>query len=124
EPGGLFAIIGIDPRTIRRRYYYEYFTGALHLDLQRYRSFGDQEDWMAAAGFDRVDLRIVETIVTNFSGREIFDDPFLAKTSNPLFALLTDDAYREGLRRIEQAVTNAEVRGEHVEFRSELPVGM
>src|SRR5690606_33834799 len=52
EPGGLFAIIGIDPRTIRRRYYYEYFTGALHLDLQRYRSFGDQVDWMAAAGFD------------------------------------------------------------------------
>ena len=36
KAGGSLAIIGMDPRTIRRRYYYDYFDGAFDLDMRRY----------------------------------------------------------------------------------------
>jgi ubiquinone/menaquinone biosynthesis C-methylase UbiE len=118
KPGGAIAIIGMDPRTIRRRYYYEYFEGALDIDMCRYPSFGQLIDWVAEAQLNQVEFKIVEQSVTRFQGRAIFDDPFLQKRSNSLLAILTDDVYAKGLRRIEAAAE----RG--AEFYSELPFGM
>lgn len=117
-PGGFLAIVGIDPRAIRHRYYYEYFEGARDLDLRRYPSFGQLVDWSIEAQLDRVELTIVERPFMRFTGTAILDDPFLAKESNSLLALLPDDVYAEGLQRIEAAANLG------AEFYSELSFGM
>jgi ubiquinone/menaquinone biosynthesis C-methylase UbiE len=118
KPDGWIAIVGMDPRTIRKRYYYEYFEGALALDLSRYPSFGQIVDWAAEAKLDDVELTIVERSTSTFVGRSILSDPFLEKTSNSLLALLSDEDYENGLRRIKAAADKG------AEFHSELPFGM
>jgi ubiquinone/menaquinone biosynthesis C-methylase UbiE len=120
KPGGVLAIIGIDPRTIRMRYFYDYFDRALTIDLQRYPSFGRQLDWMSEAGFDQVEHRIVHTWTSHFRGSEIFSDPFLRQESNSLLALLSTSEYHAGLQRIEAAVA----KGSNVTFDTEIPFGM
>lgn len=104
KPGGTLAIAGIDPRVSPRRYYYEYFPGSLDLDLSRYQSFGHIVDVMARAGLQNLELRIVDKVDIGFRGAEIFSDPFLEKSSNSLLALLSDEAYAEGLQRLTAAV--------------------
>lgn len=118
RPGGALAIIGMDPRTIRRRYYYQYFDGSLELDMVRYASFGQLVDWAWEARLERVELAIVEQPSATFNGLDIFKDPFLEKASNSLLALLSEDVYAEGLRRIRTAAEQG------AEFCSEIPFGM
>jgi SAM-dependent methyltransferase len=118
QPGGVLAIVGIDPRTIRHRYFYEYFEGALELDMVRYPSCGQIVDWAAEAQLENVELNIVEKPVVRYSGKEVFGDTFLAKRSNSLLTLLSEEVYAEGLRQIEAAASHDKV------FISELPFGM
>jgi hypothetical protein len=68
--------------------------------------------------------RVVEISNISWSGRAIYQDPFLKKESNSLLALLTDEAYEAGLQRIRRTVEASEASGEPVEFRSELAFGM
>lgn len=124
KSGGTLANIGIDPRAVRRRYPYDYFEGALELDMGRYPSFGQLVDWTSEAGLDDVELRIVDNSGLRYTGRAVLADPFLKKDSNSLLALLSDEVYAAGLRKIEEAVDRAEQRGDIVEFRSDLAFGM
>jgi ubiquinone/menaquinone biosynthesis C-methylase UbiE len=125
KPGGALALVGIDPRTIQRRYYYyDYFDGTLETDLRRYPSFGQLVDWTSAAGLNDVELRIVDRWWMCWEGRAIFEDPFLKKESNSALALLTQEAYEAGLGRIRKAVEDSEASQEPVEFRSEIPFGI
>ena len=101
--GGTLAIVGIDPRT-SRRYQYEYFEGALDLDLSRYPSFGQIVDRMGQVGLGNVEMRVVDAYDVSFIGEEIYRDPFLEKPSNSLMALLTDEAYAKGLKNIAEAI--------------------
>jgi SAM-dependent methyltransferase len=116
RPNGVLALVGIDPRSIRRRYYYEHFEGAWGLDIARYPSFGELVDCMIRAGLNDVEMRVVDRYSIDFTGKEILDDPFLVKESNSLLALLDDKVYRAGLQRIESAID----RDPLVQFRSEL----
>jgi ubiquinone/menaquinone biosynthesis C-methylase UbiE len=118
NPGGTLAIVGIDPRTIRQRYLYEYFESTLETDLARYPSFGELIDWMAAAGLDDVEHTIVHTWRSRFEGSEILNDPFLKQESNSSLALLNERQYEAGLRRIEAAAQSGAV------FDTVLPFGM
>jgi ubiquinone/menaquinone biosynthesis C-methylase UbiE len=118
-PGGVFAVIGIDPRTVHR-YHYEYFEGALELDLKRYPSYGQIIDGLGRAGFANVELRIVDPYDTYFTGKEIYQDPFLEKQSNSLLALLSDDTYAKGMQTIENAIAANPL----VKFRSKVDFGM
>lgn len=117
---GVLAVIGIDPRAIQRRYYYDYFEGALGLDLARYHSFGELVDGMVASGFEDVELKVVDRYDVCFTGEEIFKDPFLEKTSNSLLALLEGEIYNAGLDRIRSAVT----RDPEIQFRSDIRFAM
>ena len=114
RPGGTLAIVGIDPRAIRRRYYYEYFDGAHELDMRRYPSFGNLLEWVIDAGLDNSEARVVETSIMAFSGKAVLEDPFLRKESNSLLALLPDEVYARGVERIRTAAEQG------AEFRSEL----
>jgi SAM-dependent methyltransferase len=103
-PGGALAIVGIDPRLIRRRYFYACFEGSYESDLQRFPAVGDIVNWMAAAGFSRIEYRIADRYQRIFRGAAVRSDPFLKKNSNSLLAMLSDADYEGGLRRIEDAI--------------------
>ena len=119
RPGAL-SMTGIDPRQIRKWYFYEYFEGTFERDLRRFPATGDLVNWMAAAAFDPIECRVVEKRTVSLLGRSVFSDPFLKKSSNSQLALLTDAEYAAGLKRIEDAIVAAEKEGREITFVSEL----
>ncbi len=125
RPGGALAAVGMDPHNGRDRWYvYRYFPGTRATDLRRFPSWGTILDWMVAAGADRVRCRVVERIQDIKVGRAVLDDPFLAKDAASQLVLLSDEAYADGIRRIEAALAQAEAHGETLLFPSEITLGM
>jgi ubiquinone/menaquinone biosynthesis C-methylase UbiE len=121
RPGGALAIVGSDPRG-DRWYVYDYFAGVYDTDLTRFPSRESLVQWMNAEGYRRVDLRAVEQVTGVHSGRQVLEDPFLRKNSCSQLALLSDAAYQAGIGRIENALREAEQRGEILGFRTELSI--
>jgi SAM-dependent methyltransferase len=125
HPGGVLAVIGMDPRAHRDRWYlYDYFPGTYETDLARFPSWGTVLDWMAASGFQQVEWRFVEQIVDHKVGRSVLDDPYLQKEAVSQLTLLSDTAYAAGLARIETALTAAEAAGETLTFPTDLLLAM
>jgi ubiquinone/menaquinone biosynthesis C-methylase UbiE len=121
RPGGALAVVGTDPRAHRQRWYiYDYFAGTYETDLARFPSWGTILDWMAEAGFERIEWRPVEQIVDHKIGRAVLADPFLQKEACSQLALLTDQAYAEGMGRIDAALTAAEAEGRTLTFQTDL----
>lgn len=125
RPGGALAVIGMDPRHRRNWWYvYDYFDGTYETDLARFPSWGITLDWMAAAGFETVEWRVVESIMDAKVGRAVLDDPFLQKDATSQLTLLDDAAYAAGLERLRAAVAAAEAAGTQVVFPTDLLLGM
>jgi SAM-dependent methyltransferase len=125
RPGGALAIVGMDPRAHRHRWYvYDYFESTFDFDLARFPSWGTTVDWLAAADFERIEWQLVHQIVDHKVGREVLADPFLEKNATSQLALLSDQAYAAGLRRIEDALDAAEAAGEILTFPTELQIAM
>jgi ubiquinone/menaquinone biosynthesis C-methylase UbiE len=125
RPGGALAIANMDPhRGTERWYLYDYFAGTLETDLRRFPPSGALLDWMAQAGFESVEWRVVEKIKHELAGREVFADHFLQKHGTSQLTLLSDEAYAEGRRSIERAVAQAEARGETITFDVDLSLVM
>jgi hypothetical protein len=79
---------------------------------------------MLACGLKRCSWTVVEEIHDTKVGRSVLDDPFLRKEATSQLALLSDEAYAEGIGRIEVALDNAEAAGETLTFRSDITIGM
>ena len=125
RPGGALAVVGMDLRLLRNRWYlYDYFEGTYETDLLRFPSWQAVRDWMAASGLERLELQPVERILDDKAGRAIFADPFLQKDACSQLALLTDEAYAAGLKRIEAALAAAEAAGETLTFPTDLLLDM
>ncbi|HNT25374.1 MAG TPA: methyltransferase domain-containing protein [Anaerolineales bacterium] len=125
SPGGALAVIGMDPHGKREDWYiYDYFDGTYETDLQRFPAWAEVGAWMEAAGFVQVQLRPVETIYDPKEGRAVLDDPFLQKHAASQLALLSDDAYTGGMRRIHQALEAAEHAGQALTFMSRIQLEM
>jgi ubiquinone/menaquinone biosynthesis C-methylase UbiE len=125
RPGGALAVGTMDPRQLRDRWYvYEYFAGTYETDLARFPSWGTIVDWMAAAGFQRIQWQPVDQIVDAKAGRAVLDDYFLKKDSCSQLALLSDEEYQAGLGRIEAALEAAEAAGETATFAVDLFLAM
>ncbi len=125
RPGGALAIVGSDPRGRRDRHYiFRYFEGAYELDVQRMPSWGMLLDWAHEAGFREAAWRPIERIFAPRSGREVLASPFLQKQGSSTLALLSDDAYAAGLRRIEAAIAAAETAGQTIIFPVDLSLDM
>jgi ubiquinone/menaquinone biosynthesis C-methylase UbiE len=123
--GGTLAVIGMDPRAQRDRWYiYDYFEGTYETDLAHCPSWGTVLNWMAAAGFVHVEWRPVEHIVDHKVQWAVLDDPFLQKNAISQLILLSDEAYAAGLRRIEAALAVAEAAGETLIFPADLTLAM
>ena len=125
RPDGRLAVVGNDPCTAEDRWYiYEYFAGTYETDLARFPVWDTVRDWMAEAGFARIVWQPVEEIHDPKLGRAVLDDPFLQKDAVSQLALLSDEAYAAGLRRIEAALDAAEAAGETAIFAADLTLGM
>lgn len=124
-PGGMVAVIGSDPRRrVSAHWVYQYFEGTYETDLARFPSWETIAEWMKADGFTDVTCQPVERICDPKVGREMLRDPFLQKHSCSQLALLSDEAYAAGVRRIEAAIAEAEARGEAAVFPFDVTLGM
>jgi len=124
RPGGRLAVIGMDPHRRRKSWYvYRYFEGVYETDVRRFPSWAEIADWMSAEGL-AVECRVVERIWDPKRGREVLDDPFLRKHSCSQLALLSEEGYQAGLRRIRAALDHAEGAGETLVFPVDTPLAM
>jgi len=125
RPGGALAVVGTDPRGRKDSWYvYRYFKGVYEADLRRFPSWGMVLDWMVEEGLEGVECRLVERILERKVGWEVLSDPFLQKNSCSQLALLSDEAYATGLRRIKAALRQAEAAGETLTFPSDISIAM
>lgn len=123
KPGGALAVLGMDPRHYREDWYvYEYFDGVFDTDLARFPAWGRVMDWMLDAGFERVEFRQVDEEGSPKLGAAVLEDPFLVKSSCSQLALLTDQAYADGLDRIRGALAEAEAQGRQLVFQNTIRI--
>jgi ubiquinone/menaquinone biosynthesis C-methylase UbiE len=123
--GGRLAVVGGDPHQGREQWYvYRYFAGAYETDRRRYPTWVRVSRWMTTAGFKQLEFAEIEHIVDHKRGAAVFADPYLRKESNSQLALLSDEAYVQGLRRMKEALAEAEEKGETVLFETDLSIFM
>ena len=123
--GGALAVVGNDPHGRRESWFvYRYFDGVYETDLMRFPAWRTVREWMFEDGFEGIEWREVERIVDPKYGHGVFDDPFLKKNSCSQLALLTEEAYRAGLERIEADLVEAEARGETLVFATDILTAM
>jgi ubiquinone/menaquinone biosynthesis C-methylase UbiE len=123
RPGGALAVLGMDPHHRCNDWYvYEYFDGTFETDLRRFPSWGQVLDWMIAAGFERMELQLAEEIGDPKYGSVVLEDPFLAKNACSQLALLSAQAYEEGLCRIRRALAEAEAQGKPLVFQNTIRI--
>jgi SAM-dependent methyltransferase len=115
--GGALAIIGMDPGMERDRWYlYDYFRGTLDADVARYPRGEAILRWMREAGFVCCERRLAARIAADLVGREVLNDPILHKDGTSQLSLLTEEAFRDGMARIEEAIRGAERLGGEIVF--------
>lgn len=125
KPDGALAIVGNDPHGRKDSWYvYHYFEGTYETDLKRFPAWDVVFEWMAADGFKGLEFRQVERILEIKHGLEVLDDPFLQKNACSQLALLTDEDYTAGLKKINTVLEKAEDSGETPIFRSDISLTM
>lgn len=125
RPGGALAVLGMSPHGRRDSWYvYRYFEGTYEADLARFPPWETVIDWMVDAGLTAIERQPVRRFINTWTGEAVLDDPFLQKHAASQLALLSDEAYEAGLRRIRSAIAEAQARGEPQTFRSEILIEM
>lgn len=116
RPGGALLVMGMTPSAPEEYYPYQYFPGVYETDLERFPSWGQLLDWCQASGFTNVRWRLVETLDQSMRGEAIFDDPFLPQHATSQLALLSPEAYAQGLERIRQRLAQSSQNTQSVIF--------
>lgn len=125
KPGGALAIIGHDPHEGESNWYiYEYFDTVYDTDLRRYPSGKSVLLWMKQEGFENLSAKVVEQIRNIHVGEAVLKDPFLKHSATSQLALLSEEAYNAGVKRIQSALEMTKTKGERIIFRSEIEVKM
>jgi ubiquinone/menaquinone biosynthesis C-methylase UbiE len=98
--GGIL-IVGLDPHTgLDRWWIYDYFPQVIDIDKKRYPSTSALRRLMAEYSF--INCNTVEALhmPVQLSARSALESGRLAKTTTSQLAVLTDEEYNEGLRRL------------------------
>lgn len=120
-PGGAFCSIGLDPhRGARRWAVYEYFDGTLEADRRRYPPHEAIQRWLADAGFVDCRSAVANRVSERVPAERGLASPMMRKDGTSQLALLSDSAYRRGVRRIRDAMAGAEREGRVLELHAEL----
>lgn len=119
--GGVLAIIGMDPQREPDQWYlYDYFPGTREMDRSRYPSGDVILHWMETAGFVRCERRLAARIEHDFVGSRVLNDPILQKNGTSQLALLTEEAFENGMARIRETLRLAQSCGEKIVFRTRI----
>ncbi len=126
KPGGALAVIGHDPHEtgVKGWYIYEYFDSVYETDLQRYPSAKSILHEMQETGFQNPAAETVEHIHNVHIGKNVLDDPFLKHNATSQLALLSDETYQTGMRKIKEKLEQSTAAKELITFRSDFPVKM
>jgi len=117
QPGGVLAIIGMDPHLAQDRWYvYDYFPGTRQTDLRRYPSSATLLNLMREAGFAGCGCRSGACLHQDFAGEKVYHDPILQKDGASQLSLLSDDDFAAGMARIRAALARAAANGREIIF--------
>jgi len=123
--GGMLAIIGSDFPARREDWYiYKYFKGVYETDLKRFPPWETVAGWLEKTGFVVRDLVQVEHIREYKKGADVLRDPFLQKHACSQLALLSKEAYQEGLRTIKSDLVTAKDQDQEIIFISKIAIMM
>ncbi len=104
---GILAIIGMDPRDARNKWYiYDYFEGTYEHDLSRFPSWSRIKKWLIENGFDNIYFEDVEIIHDPKFGKGVLKDPFLKKSGCSQLILISDAEYEAGLNKLKGSIEN------------------
>jgi len=104
-PGGLLAMIGMDPRDSRNQWYiYDFFDGTRIRDLERFPAWFEVEGWLLNTGFNHLNRTDVEFIHDPKTKHTVLSDPFLRKTACSQLALLSEKEYQRGVKKIRKDI--------------------
>jgi ubiquinone/menaquinone biosynthesis C-methylase UbiE len=119
--GGALAIVGMDPQREPDQWYlYDYFSGTRETDRGRYPCGDMILHWMETAGFVRCERRLAARLEHDFIGGKVLNDPILQKNGTSQLALLTEEAFKNGMARIREALRLAESSGEKIVFQTRI----
>lgn len=106
HPGGLVCTVTDSEEIIRRREVLSgYFPETVEVELARYPRLADLEGWMAEAGLVSLDAVLVEEPFEISDARPYRDKAFSS------LHLISEEAWRSGLERLEQALARGPIRG-------------
>lgn len=121
KPGGELAVVGHDPHsTDFNWHFYDYFDTVYETDLRRYPSSGALREMMNRAGFQDVEQRNVEHVLSIHEGEQVLNDPFLKQNATSQLALLSGETYEAGIEKIKSDLKKDSRRV----FKSDFWVGM
>ncbi len=126
RPNGALAIIGHDPHSVDTSswYIYNYFDTVYVTDLLRYPAGTSIAKWMEQDGFKDISSQTVEQIKNIHVGDAVLKDPFIKHNATSQLALLSEETYQAGVKRINEALVEAKEKNERIVFRSEINVKM
>lgn len=99
-PGGRFVLLNVAPEGMRACAMYRYFPEALELDARDFLSNADHVRLMEEVGF--VDVRLSQTVKTFTRALAGFRAEAGRRENNSHFMAVSDAAYAEGLRRMDE----------------------
>ena len=102
--GGGFVSIGLDPHAAAGIWYvYEFFPTTLAHDLQRFPSRAQRIEWLEAAGFHQLAVRVAERLVSTRTLDEALAQGTLEQSFTSQLTELSESQYLEGMKRIRRA---------------------
>lgn len=102
KPGGGLFIIGLDPHAgLDTWWLYDAFPEARAEDLRRYPSNRSVLRWMADAGFEGCASQVVQRWTYDMTSADLVARGFLERTGTSQLLVIPDEAYAEGVRRVE-----------------------
>jgi ubiquinone/menaquinone biosynthesis C-methylase UbiE len=125
KPGGVLAVIGHDPHSDDFNwYFYDYFETVYETDLKRYTSSSALKELMKQAGFQNVERRNVEHVLSIHQGEQVLHDPFIKHNATSQLALLSPEMYQAGIERIKADLRRTQSNNEQAVFKSDFWVRM
>jgi ubiquinone/menaquinone biosynthesis C-methylase UbiE len=125
RPGGALSLIGMDPHSGKNQWYlYDYFPGTYEADLARYPSSATMNAWLQSAGFTSLESTAADQIYHDYQGADIFKDPMLQKNGTSQLALLSMDAFNQGMAHMREAVDQAASIAKTITFSTHIALVM
>ncbi|HEX9252528.1 MAG TPA: class I SAM-dependent methyltransferase [Ignavibacteriaceae bacterium] len=101
---GTVAVFGVDPHIDKDWYVYDYFESVYENDLKRFPSLKSLMKILETENFERIETKVIEKVYHTRIGKDIFNDPFLAKHHSSQLANLSDEEYQKGINKIKNQI--------------------